>query len=437
MKKQPKVLVISRDSWNTSNNSGNTLSNLFQNWDSSCIATIYCRDELPNTTICTNYFKISESLLVKKILGKVKVAGEKHGSLVSNSAALNEDQIQLQNSEKKLYDFFRKNRWHLFLWFREILWKIANWKTPELKQFIKDFQPDIIYSPSYDSFYMHSLLYFVKKNSSAKVVYFHCDDLVTYRQHSFSPFFWINRFVLRKYMDKSIRMADKNYCIIDEQAAVYESIYKMKFDLLYKTGSFEKQPVIKQPEEIVKFVYTGNIIYGRLETIIAIAKTLEQINLNKKRAELYIYTANTIEQKDIEVLQKTNSVQLMGKVSYDAIPKILNDADVLLHVESFEKQQKLATSLSFSTKLVDYFEAGKPIFALGWENAASIKYLKNNSIGVTASNPNDLTKEILSLIDNRDSFGAIGNALWQFGKEHHNTNFVLANFEKQLATMTT
>jgi glycosyltransferase involved in cell wall biosynthesis len=232
-------------------------------------------------------------------------------------------------------------------------------------------------------------------------------------------------------------MADKNYCIIDEQAKVYEGIYKTQFDLLYKTGTFDIQPVVKKPEAIIKFVYTGNIIYGRLETIIAIAKTLEQINCNGKKAELHIYTANTIEQKDIEFFQKTNSVQLMGKVSYNAIPKILNDADVLLHVESFEKHQKLATSLSFSTKLVDYFEAGKPIFAIGWENAASIKYLKNNSIGVTVNSPNDLTNEILSLIDSRDSFGAIGSALWQFGKEQHNTSVVLANFEEQLAKMTT
>ncbi|MBC8643941.1 hypothetical protein H9W95_07425 [Flavobacterium lindanitolerans] len=53
-----------------------------------------------------------------------------------------------------------------------------------MKDFIKDFNPDVIYSPSYDSFYMHDILKFVQKESSVKVVYFHCDDLVTYRQYS-------------------------------------------------------------------------------------------------------------------------------------------------------------------------------------------------------------------------------------------------------------
>jgi hypothetical protein len=435
MKKQPKVLVLSRDSWNTTNNSGNTLSNLFQNWETFNIANIYCRDEVPNNNICSNYYKISESLLIKKMLGKKNVAGEKHGAIFSTNSSINPEQLRLQNSERKIYDFFRKNRWHLFLWLRELLWKIVNWKSKELEQFISDFQPEIIYSPSYDSFYMHTLLYFVKKNSSAKVVYFHCDDLVTYRQHSYSPFYWLNRFILRKYMDKSIQLADKNYCIIDEQASVYESIYKMKFDLLYKTGTFNWQPKEKKVQQVIKIVYTGNIIYGRIHTIIAIAKALKQINSNKKKAELYIYTANAIEQKYSDELLSTNSVQLLGKVFYEEIPNILNSADVLLHVESFEKQQKLATSLSFSTKLVDYFEASKPIFAIGWNKAASIKYLKNNSIGTIVSNPKKVMSELENLLENQNSFETTGNAIWQFGKERHNTNKVLTKFENQLAEL--
>jgi hypothetical protein len=436
MNKQPKVLVLSRDSWNNTNNSGNTLSNLFKNWHSANIANVYCRDEIPNNSICTNYFKISESILIKKLVGRIKVAGEKHRELVTRTSGIGGEQVKLQNSEKKLYDFFRKNRWYIFLWLRELLWKTVNWKTDEFKQFIVDFQPEIIYSPSYDSFYMHSLLYFLKKNSKAKVVYFHCDDLVTFRHYSLSPFFWLNRFIQRKFMDKSIKLADINYCIIDEQARVYESIYKIKFGLLYKTGDFNRQPEEKIPAEIVKFVYTGNIIYGRIKTIIAIAKTLQIINKNKKTAELYIYTANTIEEKDVEVLKLVDAIYLMGKVSFEEIPQILQNADVLVHVESFEKQQMLATSLSFSTKLVDYFQAAKPILALGWEKSASIMYLKNNSIGVTVSDLDNLEKEILLLLNALNSAEKIGTAAWQFGKDKHNSNLVLANFERQLVDLT-
>ena len=435
MKKQPRVLVLSRNSWNDTNNSGNTLSNLFQNWKSENIANLYCRDEIPNNSICTNYFKISESTLIQKLLGKNSSAGQRHGVINVEYVSNNEIIEQLQEKERKRYNFFRKNRWHLFLWFRELLWKVTPWKSAELLQFLNDFKPEIIYSQSYDSFYMHSLLYFLRKNSNAKIVYFHCDDLVTYRQFSLSPFYWVNRIILRQYMNKSILLAHKNYCIIDEQARVYESIYNRPFDLLYKAGNFDSQPEYKVSNSVLKLVYTGNVIYGRINTLIAIANALMKINAVHKKAELFIYTANIIEEKDKKQLLRTKSVHLMGKVAYQEIPAILQDASVLIHVESFEKQQKFATALSFSTKLVDYFEAGKPIFAVGWRNSASIIYLKKNNLGFTVTNLNDIQNAIHSLIDTSPHLNTMGSDIWDFGKKHMNKKIVLPQFEKQLQTI--
>jgi hypothetical protein len=86
--------------------------------------------------------------------------------------------------------------------------------------------------------------------------------------------------------------------------------------------------------------------------------------------------------------------------------------------------------------LVDYFQAAKPILALGWEKSASIMYLKNNSIGVTVSDLDNLEKEILLLLNALNSAEKIGTAAWQFGKDKHNSNLVLANFERQLVDLT-
>lgn len=429
---KPKILILSRDSWNTSNNSGNTLSNLFQNWSTDRIAHLYCRDEIPNNNVCTKYFKISESLLFRKLLKKAKVAGlgfeRKHGTIGENHV------IELKNerAEKKIYDFFRDKRWHIFLWARELLWKLVNWKSNELKLFLEEFDPEIIYSPSHDSFYMHDLLYFVKKNTNAKIVYFHCDDLVTYRQYSLSPLFWINRFILRQYMNKSIKCADKNYCIIDEQAKVYKNIYNINFDLLYKTGTFKTMPSIKQNNNPLKIIYTGNVGHGRIASIIEIATALEKININGLKAKLYLYITNPIDEAVNTKLIRTKAVEIMGKVPYNEIPAILANADILVHVESFQKQQMLLTSLSFSTKLVDYFEAGKPIFALGWENAASIKYLKDNNIGILATSNKGVYDVLINAISNKKKLNLLGEKTWVFGEKHHNKDVFLKKFEDDL-----
>jgi glycosyltransferase involved in cell wall biosynthesis len=431
---KPKILVISRDSWNDTNNSGNTLSNLFQNWETDRIANLYCRDEIPNNKICSNYFKISESLLVKKLLRKVTVAGMKVQKQDATSVT---SEIKDERNEKKLYDFFRKNRFHVFLWGRELLWKMVNWKSKELKDFIKDFNPDVIYSPSYDSFYMHDILKFVQKESDVPVVFFHCDDLVTYRQHSWSPLYWINRFVLRKHMDKSIRLATKNYCIIDEQSRVYKKIYNLDFDILYKTGDFTNFPQTHSPNIPLKLIYTGNIIYGRIHSLFSIADALKVINSEGVKAKLYLYTANEITPEVRQRLKSSESVEIMGKVPYSQIPEILNDGDILVHVESFEKKQMLATSLSFSTKIVDYLEAGKPIFAMGWKEAASIKYLHDNGIGITANTSEEVLDRLRDLIDHTESLNEKGLKAWNFGKEKHNKNEVLKKFESDMEMVKT
>ena len=428
---KPKVLVISRDSWNDTNNSGNTLSNLFQYWESDKIANLYFRDEIPNNKICTQYFKISESLLVRKILRKTKVAGLKFEKRLDETREV-DDEIEYQQKEKKLYDFFRNNRWYIFLWARELLWFIGKWKSKELNAFLKEFSPDIIYSPSYDSFYMHTVLYYVQKKTKAKVIYFHCDDLVTYRQYSLSPWYWVNRFILRKYMNKSIKMVSLNYCIIDEQARVYSKIYHSEFKLLYKTGSFRVYPSVKKAILPINIVFTGNIIYGRIKSILMLSEVLSMINRDEQKIKLHIYTANLIDDTTRVKLESNKAVMLMGKVPYEEIPEILSNSDVLLHVESFEKQQMLSTSLSFSTKLVDYFEAAKPILAIGWKHSASINYLKENEIGVTVSNKEQLHSELLKLINNTNLLEEYSKKVWNFGNLNHNKKKVLKNFESDL-----
>jgi uncharacterized ubiquitin-like protein YukD len=430
-KMKPKVLVISRDSWNDTNNSGNTLSNLFQYWESDRIANLYFRDEIPNNKVCTQYFKISESLLVRKLLRKTKVAGLQFEKKFDEKREVVAE-IKDQQTEKRIYNFFRNNRWHIFLWARELLWFVGKWKSKELDDFLEKFNPDIIYSPSYDSFYMHTILYYVQKKTKAKVVYFHCDDLVTYRQSSLSPWYWVNRFILRKYMDKSIKMADLNYCIIDEQSRLYNKIYHSEFKLLYKTGNFTTYPIVKKANLPINIVFTGNIIYGRINSILMLSEVLSMINVNTIKIKLYIYTANLISDYTKLKLENNKAVKLMGKVSYEEIPEILSNSDILLHVESFEKQQMLATSLSFSTKLVDYFEAAKPILAIGWEYSASINYIKDNQIGITVSNKDQLYSELLKLIDNTNALEEYSKKVWDFGNLNHNKKNVLKNFESDL-----
>ncbi len=430
-----RILIISRDSWNNTNNTGNTLSNLFQEFTGAEFGNIFCRDEVPQNNCCKSYYRISERLLIKKLFNRNYVLGEKINKSYADQQNTLIVDLQNQASEKKRYDFFRKYRLVLFLWLRELLWKIVNWRSNQLNDYLDEFNPDIIFSPSYDSFYMHDILHYVKKRTDAKVVFFHYDDLLSYRQYSLSPLFWLNRYMLRQKMKKSINLAEINYCITREQIDVYEKITGKAFKLLQKAGNFNDSPVPPAAKSPLKIIYTGNVIYGRLNSLIKIGGLLNRLNHEGKKFELIIYSANAIPLSALDFFKKTQCVYFKGKISSEIIPTVLAQADLLLHVESFEKHQKLSTSLSFSTKLIDYFQAGRCCIAFGWEKAVSIKYIEDNGLGISASCASELSKKLLYLAESKETIVDIGKTVWRFGLHNHNRVSVLEKFKKELASI--
>src|SRR5699024_2493695 len=100
-----------------------------------------------------------------------------------------ESEIREEEVGKNIYSFFLKRRWNIFLLAREILWKISKWKTKELDNFIRKFNPDIVLSLACSSIYMNNLQQYVIKYSKAKSVIYFVDDVYSLKRFSLSPFF--------------------------------------------------------------------------------------------------------------------------------------------------------------------------------------------------------------------------------------------------------
>lgn len=66
----------------------------------------------------------------------------------------------------------------------------------------------------------------------------------------------------------------------------------------------------------------------------------------------------------------------MGPRSYDEIKHIMHEADVVLHVESFDEKSIETVKYSFSTKIIDCLQSGSQILGVGPSGIASIEYLK-------------------------------------------------------------
>jgi glycosyltransferase involved in cell wall biosynthesis len=416
-----RLLVISHSAWNDNNGIGNTLSNLFGGWKRDCIANLYCRSELPANNVCSKYYNISDAQLIKSIFSISTTAGNAFSINSSSETVLSGgiNQGVAQTSERRLYNVFRIYRSNFFLLVHELIWFFGRWKNPKLNAYLEDFAPNIIFMPVYQSRYAHRLLWYIQKQTSAKIVLFHADDYVTTHQKSFSPFFWINRLSGRRAIIKSVKLSSINY---SSQHNVDElmGILKVPLKPLYKCGYFTgNAPVTCQVGDPIRLIYTGNISGGRWKTLAKIGEVLRIINSGRVKAKLEIYTQNPLTDTMKSKLDDGINIFFKGSLEGSQVKSVQESADILVHVESFEKKYLLEARLSFSTKIVDYLQRARCILAVGSRDCASIDYIETNDAGMVVADEKELPEKLKLLIDTPSLILDFGHKAYACGAKNH------------------
>ena len=204
----PKVLVISTNAWR--DNTGiNTLIEFFKCWDSERLAQIYTKSALPNTSVCKNFFQISENAVMKSVIKRGTVTGKE----VYNESGKSDSNEAKQ--EQKIYSSYKGSGVRFILGImREIVWKLGKWHTKELDEFIENFDADVLYIPVYPTIYMGRIQKYVIKKTGKPVVSYLADDNYTYKSVGKNPISLLHRFFLRKYVRNKIDVVfKKQLCI--------------------------------------------------------------------------------------------------------------------------------------------------------------------------------------------------------------------------------
>lgn len=418
-----KILTISTNAWDDSLCTGNTFSNFLGFCQESEVANIFCRAEIPNNSICKKYYRITE----KDIFFSVKNGLKAGGKYNLETAESNSNKTSIENN---YYSYFTNFRPTLFLFLREMMWGLGTWKSDELNQFIDEFQPNIIYMHGHNNFYTHKILKYCHKRSNAKVVLFFGDDMYSYK--SKNPFVNIYQFYLRKWLNNSIAYADLLYGGTKEICLEYSKIFNKRFDVLYKGCSFNKDSKQDDNNEQIKFVYTGNLLYGRWKVLAKLANQIATINNSKQYFELCIYTQTPLTAEMNKCLNIKGVSTVYGKILYKEVKTVLRQADIVLHVESFLKNEIKKTRLSFSTKIIDCLQSGSCVMAIGPYNISSINYLISTEACIVVTKMNELNVTINNLKNNRHMIEEYANKMQLFAYANHDIDNVRRNIESSL-----
>lgn len=418
-----KILMISRNAWDDTNSIGNTASNFFGGMENVEFASIYFRGSDPNNSICTRYYRTTEKEVLKKWFSPERI-----GKTFSWKQA--EAPLQPSKEEKKeraLVRWIQKHDLKLAYKLSDSIWYSKKWINGNLRSFIADFAPDLVVSFVKAAPQYYLTVRYLREQFRIPVLALVADDEYT------------------GYAKKHARREISNLAyILKEAAAVrgfsqelcdyYNSVFSCHAQPIYK-GCDLSAPLKTQVGDPVKLVYAGNLLYGRLDMIEKIAEAVERCAGNGKNICFQIYSNTQLAPEEERRFQDKRCTQYLGRRDYAFIRQQLQEADVVIHAESFEQEQILKTRYSFSTKIIDCLQSGSVLLAVGPKGLASVEYVRRIPGAQVVDDPEQLEEQLQAFLADSGSFCSRAEQIRTFAREHHDKKANLENLQNTLKTL--
>jgi hypothetical protein len=269
---------------------------------------------------------------------------------------------------------------------RELFWKLARIDRASLLNWVKKFSPEVIFFCAGDSLFAYDIYDLVSEySSSAKKVVYITDDYIMPR-FRFDPAWWLRRNVIYSKMRTAVQDSDIFFTISEEMRDEYKKIFgKDSFLAFNMPKKMKIENFKKENRSDLILAYTGGLHFKRWESLALLAEIIKRFNKNNSRnIILKIYSCSVISDNIKSKLNIHGSSKFCGELDERGVRFVLNDADILVHVESFDRKCIESTRLSVSTKIFEYLDVGNKILAIGPSNIASMKFLKENAYCITS-----------------------------------------------------
>ena len=409
-----KILLLISETWNDTTHPNNNMTNWFRDFPEAEIYTVSGGPGLPENSCCKNYFQVSDKMMAKSLL-----FGKRAGRVLRYEDYPHPESQEM-GKEEVIYKNRKKLSFPLMRLIRSLIWRFGRYNERELERFIKDFNPDVVFSQRMGSVKMCRMEKIVSKYTNAPIIAYTGDDEYSLRQISFFPSHWIHRFWTRAWISKMAKKHYRLYYMMSKrQMAEYKEVFGVETDFLVKCGEFSEDAVHTSVGKPIRIVYGGKLYCNRWKTLGMIAKELRSLNANGIKATLETYTGDPINKKIKRALDDGKSTFLMGRVSAVELKKIYDESDIILHVEGFDLNNRNLTRHSFSTKVMDCLSSGAATMAVAHESHAALDYLRSNDIAICATSEEELRERLLEIVNNPGVISYYARRAIKFGKETH------------------
>ncbi len=420
----PRVLLIDGFAIGSPSASGVTLANLYQGWPNDRIAQVYGDIVAPDPAICPRSWKISwADVPVDRFMRKL-LAGREDQILGKRTSGLPAGIGGKKRSKRSGNGKLRSiaSAWADLLPFSlpAAFW---NW--------IADFRPQLIYS-QLSNIRLMNLVLAVSRRFSLPIVPHFMDDWATTHYRS-SVFSRPPRRILLCRLGEIIRRSPLGMTISDAMAQEYQRRYGIPFTSFMNCVQTPRQcpPLPKHSENCpLKFVYVGGLHLNRHQALEELGRAITVLRGEGFNIEAEVYAPADDISHFGTALEATGAIRVAGSLRPEEVTAVLLDADVVVHVESFDESTRQYVRYSLSTKIPQYMATGRPILAYGPDEAASCKYVKDRGCGLVVGRQD--FKELLSaarqLSQSHDVRESLGRRGWENAVQRHSTAKVREQF---------
>ncbi len=389
-----KLMLISFSGLSDHDANGMTIKAVLSAYQPEELCQFYSGTQKPDFTAASSFFRVTDVQMIKSFFGRKFqrefTAGKQspHGGKAETKA---------EHKPAALPGFLKKrNQNFAFRMTRELLWSIAPWGKKKLLAWAKKEKPDAIVYMVGESVFMDRLVLTLAHELDIPLVLYNCE---AYRLVDTGK---------RKGLDKlHHKRVKKEYHKVNKRAALtifncpylkecYEKAFPVgKSMIAYNCGNPDTPEY--EPKDTVRLAYFGNLGIGRIDALLDIAEAL-----GKLEPTLFIDVYGGSRDGDEYKLTQCPNIRFHGFVDQSTLKQVKEEADILLHAESFVPTIASKLQYAFSTKIAQCLCAGRSFLSYAPEEMASTQYLLHEDCAMVATSREELEKKLKDLLSSRE-----------------------------------
>ena len=399
MKNNKRVLVVSNNCFSPSNSNGRTLGNLFYGWPKENLAQFCVIAQDPAWDVCDNYYCLEDRSMLAAFKHGRKAVGRKL------QVPLETVQHNVKPIDTQRRNIGKKTLPKMML--REMVWAFNRWKSRDFEQWVDSFNPDVVVLQFGDSSFMIDIALYIAQSRKIPLVVYNTEGYYFFKKYWYShsstdsilfPFF---KYEYHKRVKRLMDYACHSVYLNDELKEDYDNEFNKQSTVIYNSSSMQMGNPPKFIDGKTKISYLGGLGHGRDLAIIDVGEVLTNIDDN-----LHIDVYGPSDKDVVKRLSNAKGVKYHGGISYDKVIDIINESDVLFHVEPISEDYN-HLKYGFSGKIADSVSSGKCFVLYAPKELACSKYIIETGAGWFADNKAKLKQVIVNIMNNLKERNAV------------------------------